>query len=75
MSFDPNATPIATCGVYHNRDDPRICVCAKDQAQCGKKVCAPNLATTAGAMICFCYVALLIVLPIIFIVIHPFRKE
>ncbi len=59
--------PVAYCGVYHNPGDQRICVCAKDPAQCGKRVCAANLALPAGKAVCFIYVALLIGIPIIWI--------
>lgn len=49
----------APCGCYHNPEDPSICVCARDPYQCNKKVCAPNLATTGGKLICLMIVAII----------------
>mgnify|MGYP001356087152 FL=1 len=36
---------------YSNKNDPRICVCGRDRAQCGKSVCAANVAHPAGMAI------------------------
>ena len=67
MSGQDVHDPVAYCGVYHNPEDGRVCVCARDPAQCGKKVCAPNLATAPGKVICALYVVTLITVPIIVI--------
>lgn len=42
------------------RVDPRVCVCGRDQAQCGKKTCVANLGTTGGKLICFLVIALVV---------------
>jgi hypothetical protein len=47
---DVEANPAYTC-CYHNPQDPRVCVCGRDQAQCGKKNCArpPHRAPSSQA--------------------------
>ena len=58
VQIDAQAQPKqANCHIYVNPSDKRVCVCVKDKAQCGKYVCAANLATTAGKVICFFYSA------------------
>eukprot|EP01051_Picozoa_sp_SAG22_P001515 SAG22_NODE_61_length_23387_cov_34.380582_3_plen_83_part_00 len=42
------------------RVDPRVCVCGRDQLQCGKKTCVANLGTTGGKLICFLVIALIV---------------
>ncbi|CAD7937561.1 unnamed protein product [Amoebophrya sp. A25] len=42
-------TPTVTCGCYWNEEDPRSCVCTKDE--CGRPGCAPNLGTPTGKLI------------------------
>ena len=62
MSTDgENLTKVrAKCSFYYNPDDPRTCVCVEDEYQCGKTVCAANLAKPAGQIICFFYAGALI---------------
>lgn len=57
-NVDP--VPEVVCGLYHNDADDRLCVCGKDTAQCGKRVCAANLAKPAGKLICLFYVAAIV---------------
>ena len=47
---DYQKNPEFTC-CYSNKNDPRICVCGRDRAQCGKSVCAANVAHPAGMAI------------------------
>ena len=56
---------------YHNTNDPRVCVCATDRAQCGKSVCVANLGTTGGKCICVSVVLLCVLFPIVFQVLLP----
>jgi hypothetical protein len=57
-NVDP--VPEVVCGVYHNAADDRLCVCGRDTAQCGKRVCAANLAKPAGKLICFIHLAVIV---------------
>ena len=50
----------APCGVYYNAEDERVCVCARDPAQCGKRTPAANLATCAGKLICLVLVGAIV---------------
>ena len=58
-STEPDV-PDAPCGIYCNPDDERVCVCARDPFQCGKRVPAANLATCRGKLICCIYVAVIV---------------
>ena len=58
-STEPDV-PDAPCGIYCNPDDERVCVCARDPFQCGKRVPAANLATCRGKLICFIYVSVIV---------------
>jgi hypothetical protein len=51
---------------YHNTNDPRVCVCATDRAECGKSVCVANLGTTGGKCICVSVVLLCVLFPSVF---------
>ena len=53
------------CGIYYNAQDPSVCVCARDKAQCGKMNCAPNLATTTGRFLCFLYAGSILALIVV----------
>ena len=64
-SFGNDTARGAKCGFYYNPDDQRTCVCVKDEYQCGKTVCAANLAKPAGQIICFFYLGGLIALAVV----------
>ena len=53
---------------YYNENDPRVCVCGRDKAQCGKRGCVPNLATTGGKIIQFLLSAAIIAMVVFMII-------
>ena len=58
---------------YYNENDPRVCVCGRDKAQCGKRGCVPNLATTGGKIIQFLLSAAIIAM-VVFMIIQQLGK-
>merc|ERR1712205_91020 len=53
-------SPIVTCGVYYNPDDPRVCVCGREKTSCNRPTPAANIGTTGGKFICLIYVLALV---------------
>eukprot|EP00746_Dinoflagellata_sp_MGD_P057658 gnl/MRDRNA2_/MRDRNA2_248128_c0_seq1.p1 gnl/MRDRNA2_/MRDRNA2_248128_c0~~gnl/MRDRNA2_/MRDRNA2_248128_c0_seq1.p1 ORF type:complete len:188 (+),score=32.77 gnl/MRDRNA2_/MRDRNA2_248128_c0_seq1:153-716(+) len=57
--------PSFTC-VYYNENDPRVCLCGRDNLKCGAPAPVANLATTGGKAICFVSTVVPITLIIVF---------
>ena len=68
----PDPVPDAPCGIYNDPDDERICVCARDPNQCGKRVPAANLAHPQGKLICCLYITAIVVAIVLSIVFSTF---
>ena len=66
----PDPVPDAPCGIYNDPDDERICVCARDPNQCGKRVPAANLAHPQGKLICCLYITAIVVAIVLSIVLR-----
>ena len=62
--------PEFTC-CYHAPEDPRVCVCGRNKASCGRKECVANLGTTGGKIICFLILATVITVAIVAQVLKP----